>query len=585
MAYTYNPNTRRFEDENGNPAPAEGVPVDEIKGAPPQAKPFKLDADEGVPLDAIQRTAPQTPVEIKRPDGTVSGEKPAETLQRRGGATAQTASLTSHVGGTSVNTPIGPEGIVQRTSGGSSVSKPIVTDEERKANKERDDREAEIIRKAEEKERVRAAAAEVAAGERALIQIQKQNDVERVGQAGDAELKRLMATAQDEEARWKQAALESTDARNTFWARQDTLYKIRAGIAMILGVVGGALTDGRNSGVEAVEKTIMQDEARFRQKAEMQEKILARSRGDVTEARAKIKEQLENIGLRTAVAFETAAAQAEARARKLGIDEESIKANAQIQALYANADKERAKWFDTTRGRVTTESARTIATGQAGAAGKVSQGERDAAGSLQQVAEKVQQLEALPIISNDGLNRIQNNVNELNSSEKSANSGGLSGLLAGKAVSIGRRAGVLSRGQFDGVSQQDRNTYATWSAGFAAIMKDISGATVPEEEVRRLAGTFMPAAGDSPADQQRKRQAMREYVQNAAIKAGRLQPTVDAKLGGGPASPATPTAQAAPSGPPVPGAVRKTHKTAGPGWLAPDGMFYTDAEIAQMAAR
>lgn len=70
----------------------------------------------------------------------------------------------------------------------------------------------------------------------------------------------------------------------------------------------------------------------------------------------------------------------------------------------------------------------------------------------------------------------------------------------------------------------DEEGQAAQQAGFQfadAYMRFISGAAVPESEVRRYMGTFMPQPGDSPATVARKKSARNAIMQSLRIGAGR----------------------------------------------------------------
>lgn len=365
MGYTFNPTTNRLEDENGQPAPEEGVPMAEMTGAPApekQAAPIKLDPNEGVPLDELKKKTPEVPAPaIQRPDGTARAT-PAASVG--GGPT-----VTTHVGGVSMQTPIGPGGVVQKTSGGTTVTHTRQTAKEKaiEGELEASQKEAEKNATAAGQAGVLRARADAAhADETARLAAEKRDVTLKAMDAAEQEIARKQTIADQNEAEWKKAALDSTESRNTFWARQSTGMKIRSGISIILGVVGG-MTDGSNVGAQYINKAIDQDAEDYKQRAANRLAILEKSKGNVEEARKKLKDQLEMIEVRKAAAKEAAADQAEATGKRLGIDEAQIKANQGIIDLREGALKDRQKYQEGLRDKVTAESARTITTGAEGA--------------------------------------------------------------------------------------------------------------------------------------------------------------------------------------------------------------------------
>lgn len=71
----------------------------------------------------------------------------------------------------------------------------------------------------------------------------------------------------------------------------------------------------------------------------------------------------------------------------------------------------------------------------------------------------------------------------------------------------------------------DPEGQAAQQAGFQfadAYLRFVSGAAVPEQEVRRYMATFLPQPGDQPATIQRKKEAQKAILESLEMGAGRL---------------------------------------------------------------
>jgi hypothetical protein len=477
-----------MEDEQGNPANGD-VPMDQLAGAPPPVQPPPPD----IPIS--QLPPPTQPFEINNP---VTGQPRGRVMPSPG---AQTPTLTSHVGNTSVVQPINSgENLVQKTSGGTTVTRSRAGAEERGVERqieEIDKAKEENARQAVEAGQRRAIEEAAAADQQAQIQADKAARITAAIDVGEQEIARREAIANDAEQTWKKAALDSTESRNTFWARQDTPYKLRAGVSLLLGLVGG-LTDGSNVGAQRIHAAIEADAARFKDKLDMQEKILERSKGDVTAARQKILEQKQLIDIRSAAALDSVAAQAEARARRLGIDEAQIKGNAGILSLREAATEKKQKWLEGQRDKVMIESARTVSTGAGNGSGGIGKPPTEAQSRNAFLGKSMlDELDALgngSALTSEVLARVQRQGNTVEAAEKTADKG-IGGSLA---VGAARKLGLIPKTKYEGLNAAQQQAANRIDNAVEKYARLLTGAGMPIEEQRRMMLQNAPQPGDTP---------------------------------------------------------------------------------------
>lgn len=290
--------------------------------------------------------------------------------------------VTSRAGGMSVDVPV-PAGqdVVQTTgTGGKSRSYVEPTKEEAKLREERDKEDQNAI-EAQEKRNAHAVQvaedARIAAEQKAAILAKAEEDQKKELEAYNAEVARREQDARQETDNHAKALADWQGARQTFWARKDTADKVGAGLSLILGVFGG-VNDGRNVGAERIEKAIEADSDQYKQVLEQRKQILERSRGDVKEAKADIDRRIKMLDLRTAAALDRAAAEAEARGKRLGLDEAALTSNEGILKLRQGALDRRQKYQEGLRSTVKNEQAwsKVTVTGGTGAGGLPGGGEK-----------------------------------------------------------------------------------------------------------------------------------------------------------------------------------------------------------------
>lgn len=358
------------------------VPVDELA----EARKLVASAGGAVPLPAGGAPVPL----IKKP--TAKGEKAPEP------GAAPVATVTSRAGGTTLETPLAPGGDIEQKTVRNAQTRSRVELAPGEKESQRDlqytnEQMKDSAREMRDQAVAQAEAESQAADALRDLQAIRAGDVARHSEAAENEIARRQGIAGQAEEDWKRALSESETAKKTFWSRQDTDTKVRAGISLLLGIVGG-LTDGSNVGAERIRQAIKDDSADFAQRAKNKLDILERSKGNVEDAKKDLRWKLELVDLRTAAALDSTAAMAVARAKKLGIKDAEIQGNQKILQLQQEAQDLRQKWLEGQRTKVESEFAQSRVVTDAGpgaAAGdkpmqKWSQGEKEADGYAQRMA-------------------------------------------------------------------------------------------------------------------------------------------------------------------------------------------------------
>jgi hypothetical protein len=200
-----------------------------------------------------------------------------------------------------------------------------------------------LVLKAAEQEHAKAQAATMAADARAALKAKQAEELKKELAAHDAAVQHRIDLAAAEDAKYRQQLADFNNERNGFWATRTTPQKVAANIALILGIFGGA-KDGSNVGADRIKQAIDEDTAERRKRLEAQLGILERSRADVTATKQDLRRRIEALDLRSAAALEAAAAQAEARGKRIGIPDADIAANQAILKLRNDALVLRQRW-------------------------------------------------------------------------------------------------------------------------------------------------------------------------------------------------------------------------------------------------
>lgn len=387
--------------------------------------------------------------------------------------------------------------------------------------------------------------------------------------AHDAELSRLKGVASSEEAKYKQQLTDFANPKNGYYADMTTADKIGAGISLVLGLVGG-LTDGSNVGAERIIKAVDADTAKRRALLEAQERIVSRAKGDVGDARANLAYEKEMLDLRAAVGLEAAVSRARGRAQMLGIDENNLRKNEQLQKLEAEALDRRAKHEEGLRTKATTTSV-SVAGGPNGAAGSRPTEAQARLALLGTSMQDELKMVNPAIFTPQMLAQLQRQGDLAAAGERTAKAGLFGAIGAGFARMLG-----LPQSKYQGLSNEQQVAANAIDNALEKYTRLLTGAGMPVEEAVRMATQSAPHAGDSPAavasklarlDSEARR--MIALSGNAGVTAGnveRVQPTPTPAPGPAPA--------AAPA--PATGGKRVRLRDGRVGTLYPDGKFQAD---------
>lgn len=504
----------------------------------------------GVP--ALQDTARE--LDAKIPSKAPPKPQQAPQPQQSAGV------LTQHLpGGQTVQTPLMP-GVEQTTSGGSRTRGQTIADPREAAQVEKQDKldEAAIadLEKKREIEREKALIELQASNDAAAIKAKREADIATEQGLFEAEVQRRTERANAAEGDYKrQLELSERDPKQRFWSKQDTATKVKSGISLILGIFGG-LRDGSNVGAERIQQAIDDDTATVKQGLVEREKILERARGDVKGARDELRDKLELLDLRSAAALETVAAQAIARGKRLGIAESDLAGNEGIRKIQEEAANRKLAYFEKLRVNAKNSATwnRVTGTGAGGAAGDASQGERDAAAGLNELASSLTNLSSLPPLDGKVMAKVQENQTRMKAVE---------GKGIGNAITqmAGRAVGMVPSTELQGLNDDQKRAYNEWMSVRAAVQKVLSGQAASDAEKADIQQRTTPQPGDSPQMVAAKLENAKRFLENSRVRAGKLAATV-----------ATPTAQA-PAAPQLPPGARiqRNKRTGETRIVLPDG--------------
>jgi hypothetical protein len=450
--------------------------------------------------------SPAQPTPVTPPAIPGSGTAAAPLITQRG------------PGGTSVQLPLtGGTELEQSTSRGSTTrSSRTVSKEERQAQADQEAVAREQVKNAEEKKKVLIdAAREEQTSKDALqaVAAAKQQDADQRLQAYEAEIKRRQSIADQTETEYKAQLqdFQQTDPRKRFWAKQDTGEKLTAGLSMLLGIVGG-LKDGTNVGAERILKAIDADTARAREVLEAKERMVDRTRGDVTTAKNDIARHKDLIDLRSAVAKERVLAEADARAAKLGIPKAAIEGNEGILKIRESAAADRLKLEQSRATQVQNEQSwsRVSTNAGGGPAGqdkplaKWSGAEKEAEGFAQRMHSAAQQMD-----------QFKYNPRDLALIRREA---GFEGSLGPKANAV--RQFITGR-LFEQLSPEGKKRWVAEQEFARANLRRESGAAISIGETLAETESVGERPGDTPETLGMKKQQRALKVRATGIASGR----------------------------------------------------------------
>lgn len=329
------------QDPNKNPFAAPPMDITAVPAAPVQVTGMQAAQNGGEPAIPIDQLAQALPAPTQPAAQPIAVSAPAPALSQ----------TTSH--------------------GGKSTSGAVATKEEAAIQLEQDKLDQQAVKNQEKTNELaikKAQIQEESANKAAALAAQREDDQRRELDKYEGDVKWRQAIADDADKKYKQQLSDFHNPKNGFWARAETPQKVAGGLALILGLFGGR-KDGHNVGAEKIEQAIDEDTAKRRQQLTDQLGILERSKSDVTATKNDLKRRVDMLDMRNASALESAAAMAEARARRLGMDEAEIAGNDGIAKLRASALNRREKYQEGLRTTVKADQAWSKVTLAGGAGG------------------------------------------------------------------------------------------------------------------------------------------------------------------------------------------------------------------------
>lgn len=227
-----------------------------------------------------------------------------------------------------------------------------MTPQERKLMAERDVVAQKQIETAQQ-------AADIAKAQ-AQIEVQKQNEISAMAAKREEAIGNLMAQADDElAAKTQEREAEYTKFKEMefkdFWEEKSTGSKIIAAIAVGLGQLGAGM-QGRagNTALDIINKQMDMDFARQKAAIDKQQTQYSMAKEGEAAASSSYAKQLQNLQLKEAAAYETVAAKYASMLAAQGIPAAQIQADANVQALQAQALDKKMQVEKELRNEITT---------------------------------------------------------------------------------------------------------------------------------------------------------------------------------------------------------------------------------------
>lgn len=520
-----------------------GLPQVSPPGAPVVPTGFEPNDPELLAFQAAQGRERQEATHQPAPPATPIPEKeklasPALDMPRPP-SPSPGATMTTRAGPVSVQTPIAPGAdLSQSTSrGGKTTSQRQVSAEEVEHQKKIADLEKKSLEEAELIDRERAAKA----NSEAVVAAARDADTQWQLNQHEAEIQKRQAAADAADQEYRRDYKEwRRDPKKRFWANKDTGDTLSAGVSLLLGLVGG-LSDGSNVGAERIEKAIDAEETKYRQIVDDSLAILNRSKGDVEKAKASWNQKKELIDVKYASILGSIVADADARARRLGISEEEMLKNPGRQKLLEAQAARQQKWFESTSANVQNEQAwsRMNAGTGTGANGKPLPAE---------AAERISVINS----GVDAITRMQNIIAKnpkaweeyranQESWQRSEAFGAAPGLKQGRGILQG--VGLANVAPEQGLKSQDAIELHRLQTELNGAMAKARGGAITDSDVKAIDSMQATLATNAGA-KEKQLQRITQVLNNA--KATHLSGRVDPSLAPSAAPQAPAPAQAAP---------------------------------------
>ena len=402
---------------------------------------------------------------------------------------------------------------VEQTETVTTTKQSVMTPEEKKLMKERD----KVV---EQQIQTSQAASEIAKAQ-ANIEMQKQAELSQRAAAKEERLGQIMAEADTELA---QKTAEREEQYNKFknmefkdyWEQKGTGSRVIAAIAVGLGQFGAGLQgQSGNTALDIINKQIEMDFNKQKANIQKQQEQYQMSKDGVAEAKGDYATQLKNLDIKEAAAYESVAAKYASMLAAQGVPQAQIQADANVQALQAQALDKKLQVQKDLRSEVTTNVKKKVEMQQFDANGNpmaeqkpLTEGQGKATGMTMRMIQGVKEYDAIGGLSGKSADKMRKHMAENYSITEDA--GGLIRYILKPSA----------RPYPEGFSQQERIAWNALREIADSSLRLESGALVGDNEILNRIDAMTGTTGDGPDVMKQKRGRMSYYVASAAQQAG-----------------------------------------------------------------
>ena len=385
----------------------------------------------------------------------------------------------------------------------------VMTPEERKLMQERDAVAQQQIATAQK-------SAEIAKAQ-AQIEVQKQNEISAMAAKREEAIGNLMAQADEElAAKTQEREAEYTKFKEMefkdYWDEKSTGSKIIAAIAVGLGQLGAGM-QGRagNTALDIINKQMDMDFARQKAAIDKQQTQYGMAKEGEALASSSYAKQLQNLQLKEAAAYETVAAKYASMLAAQGVPTAQIQADANVQALQAQALDKKLQVEKELRNEISTTVRKKVDMMQVDANGNpvmpekaLTEGEGKTVGFGQRMAGAIKNYDASGGLSPQAADKIRRSIERNAVLDKNT---GLMIIGAGSLIP-------------PDLNEKDRLAAQAMQEYIDNKLRQESGAAIGLSEYIGQFNTFAPRAGDTSRVIQQKRQSMTRGLASMMAMAG-----------------------------------------------------------------
>lgn len=355
----------------------------------------------------------------------------------------------------------------------------------------------------------------------ANIEMQKQNELSamaskkeetilNVMQQADAELEQRKAEREAEYEKYKQMDFKD------YWDQKGTGAKVVAAIAIGLGQFGAGLQGkSGNTALDIINKSIEMDFNKQKEAIAKQREQYGMAKEGEALATQSYAKQLQNLQLKEAAAYESVAAKYASMLAAQGVPAAQIQADANVQALQAQALDKKLAVEKELRTEVTTNVRKKIDMMQVDAQGNpigeqkpLTEGQGKATGLVTRMAQAVKEYDAAGGLSPKDADKMRKHIAENYSIQRDAN--GLVRYLLKPSA----------RPYPEGFSEQARLAWNAAREMADASLRLESGAVVGDDEIKNRIESLLPTQGDTAKVLQQKRRRMTVLIASGAQQMG-----------------------------------------------------------------